>query len=41
MSRYEIRLSGAGGQGMILAGIILAESGVMVDDLNVSQSQSY
>ena len=41
MSRYEIRLSGAGGQGMILAGIILAEAGVMVDNLNVSQSQSY
>jgi len=41
MGRYEIRLSGAGGQGMILAGIILAEAGVMVDKLNVSQSQSY
>ena len=41
MGRYEIRLSGAGGQGMILAGIILAEAGVMVDNLNVSQSQSY
>lgn len=41
MGRYEIRLSGAGGQGMILAGIILAEAGVLVDGLNVSQSQSY
>lgn len=41
MSRYEIRLSGAGGQGMILAGIILAEAGVLVADLNISQSQSY
>lgn len=41
MGRYEIRLSGAGGQGMILAGIILAEAGVLVDKLNISQSQSY
>ncbi|RCW54636.1 MULTISPECIES: 2-oxoacid:acceptor oxidoreductase family protein [Halanaerobium] len=41
MNRYEIRLSGAGGQGMILAGKILAEAGVMVDNLNISQSQSY
>lgn len=41
MSRYEIRLSGAGGQGMILAGMILAEAGVLVDNLNISQSQSY
>ncbi len=41
MSRYEIRLSGAGGQGMILAGIILAEAALKVDGLNVTQTQSY
>lgn len=37
---YEIRLSGTGGQGLILAGIILAESAVL-DDKNAVQSQSY
>jgi len=41
MARYEIRLSGAGGQGMILAGIILAEAVLDEDDLNVTQTQSY
>lgn len=37
---YEIRLSGSGGQGLILAGIILAESAVL-DNKNAVQSQSY
>jgi len=41
MARYEIRLSGAGGQGMILAGIILAEAVLEEDNLNVTQTQSY
>ncbi len=41
MDRFEIRLSGAGGQGMILAGIILAEAALEEDGLNVSQTQSY
>ena len=41
MARYEIRLSGAGGQGMILAGIILAEAVLDEDNLNVTQTQSY
>ncbi len=41
MSRYEIRLSGAGGQGMILAGIILAEAALKEEGLNVTQTQSY
>lgn len=36
----EIRLSGTGGQGLILAGIILAEAAIM-DDKNAIQSQSY
>ncbi len=41
MYRYEIRLSGAGGQGMITAGIILAEAALYENDVNVSQTQSY
>jgi len=39
--RYEIRLSGAGGQGLILAGKIIAEAAVIFQDLNATQSQSY
>jgi 2-oxoglutarate ferredoxin oxidoreductase subunit gamma len=39
--RYEIRLAGAGGQGMILAGLILAEAAAIHDGKNASQSQSY
>lgn len=38
--RREIRLSGSGGQGLILAGIILAE-GAILSDLNSVQTQSY
>ena len=38
--RIEIRLAGTGGQGMILAGILLAEAAVM-DGKNVVQTQSY
>jgi len=41
MDRYEIRLSGSGGQGLILAGIILAEAAAIYDGKNVIQSQSY
>lgn len=41
MYRYEIRLSGAGGQGMITAGVILAEAALHEKDLNVTQTQSY
>jgi 2-oxoglutarate ferredoxin oxidoreductase subunit gamma len=37
---YEIRLSGSGGQGLILAGIILARAAVL-DDHKVTQTQSY
>lgn len=36
----EIRLTGSGGQGLILAGIILAESAIIKGD-NAVQSQSY
>jgi len=39
-SQYEIRLSGSGGQGLILAGIILAEAAIQ-DGKNAVQSQSY
>jgi len=39
--RIEIRLAGEGGQGMILAGIILAEAAVVYDGLNAVQTQSY
>jgi len=39
--RYEIRLSGEGGQGLILAGVILAEAAAIYDDKNALQTQSY
>jgi len=39
--RYEVRLSGEGGQGLILAGVILAEAVGIYDGKNVTQSQSY
>lgn len=38
--KKEIRLSGSGGQGLILAGVILAE-GAILSNLNAVQSQSY
>jgi 2-oxoglutarate ferredoxin oxidoreductase subunit gamma len=37
----ELRLAGEGGQGLITAGIILAEAGAKYTDLNVVQTQSY
>lgn len=39
--RYEVRLSGSGGQGLILAGVILAEAIGVGDGKNVVQTQSY
>ena len=39
-SRYEIRIAGSGGQGIILAGIMLAEAAIL-DGRYVIQSQSY
>ena len=39
--RYEIVLSGSGGQGIILAAIVLAEAAGVYDGLHVCQSQSY
>ena len=40
MNRLEIRLAGSGGQGLILAGIILAEAAILEGKVSV-QSQSY
>ena len=40
-SRTEIRLAGEGGQGMILAGIVLAEAAAIYDGKNAIQTQSY
>ncbi len=39
--KYEVRLAGEGGQGLILGGIILAESAGIYEDYNVVQSQLY
>jgi 2-oxoglutarate ferredoxin oxidoreductase subunit gamma len=39
--RYEIRLSGSGGQGLILAAVVLAEAAGIYDGRHVAQTQSY
>jgi len=39
--RYEFRLSGEGGQGLVLAGKIMAEAAAIYDNKNATQSQSY
>lgn len=39
--RVEVRLAGEGGQGLILAGVILAEAAAVHDGLNATQTQSY
>ena len=39
--RYEIRLSGEGGQGIVLAGVILAEAAAIYDGKNATQTQVY
>ncbi|MBN1931398.1 MAG: 2-oxoacid:acceptor oxidoreductase family protein [Desulfobacterales bacterium] len=39
--RYEIRLSGFGGQGLIFAGIVLAEAIGIYEGKYVTQTQSY
>ena len=41
VDRFEVRLAGEGGQGMILAGVILAEAAVVHAGLNAVQTQSY
>lgn len=40
MDKYEIRLSGSGGQGLLLSGIILAEAAIY-EGKNAIQTQSY
>ena len=39
--KVEIRLSGSGGQGLILAGVILAEAAAIYENKNAIQTQSY
>lgn len=39
--RFEVRLAGTGGQGVILAGIILSEAAAIGAGKNVAQTQSY
>lgn len=39
--RYEVRLSGSGGQGLITAGVILAEAVAVGDGRNSAHTQSY
>lgn len=39
--RYEIRFGGSGGQGIILAAVILAEAAAVYDHKYVCQTQSY
>ena len=41
MERYEVRLSGSGGQGIIVAGIILAEAAGICEGKQVCQTQAY
>jgi 2-oxoglutarate ferredoxin oxidoreductase subunit gamma len=41
MTRYRIIFSGSGGQGLVSAAIILAETAVMYENLEAVQSQSY
>ena len=40
-NRFEIRLSGSGGQGLVVGGVMLAEALATVDGKNVVQTQSY
>jgi 2-oxoglutarate ferredoxin oxidoreductase subunit gamma len=41
MERYQIRLSGEGGQGLVLAGVILAEAAGIYGDKHIAYTQSY
>jgi len=41
VARYEVRLSGSGGQGIIMAGIILAEAAGIYEGKEVCQTQAY
>ncbi len=39
--RFEIRLAGSGGQGLVLGGVILAEAAAIYDGKFATQTQSY
>jgi len=39
--RYEIRFSGSGGQGILMAALVLAEAAGVYDGKHVCQTQSY
>ena len=39
--RFEVRLSGSGGQGLVLGGVILAEAIALFEGINAVQTQSY
>jgi len=41
MSRYELRFTGSGGQGLITAGIIMAKTASIFEGKQAVQSQSY
>jgi 2-oxoglutarate ferredoxin oxidoreductase subunit gamma len=41
MERMEVRLAGSGGQGLILAGLVLAEAAGLHDGRSVAMGQSY
>jgi 2-oxoglutarate ferredoxin oxidoreductase subunit gamma len=40
-TRYELRLSGAGGHGLLLAGKVIAEAAAIYDGRTATQAQSY
>jgi 2-oxoglutarate ferredoxin oxidoreductase subunit gamma len=39
--RYEIRFAGSGGQGVILAAVVIGEAAAIFEGLNAVQSQAY
>src|SRR3990170_2577148 len=41
VKRIEVRLAGMGGQGLVLAGLLLAKAAALYDGKNAVQSQSY
>ncbi|HNQ77074.1 MAG TPA: 2-oxoacid:acceptor oxidoreductase family protein [Acidobacteriota bacterium] len=39
--RFEIRLAGSGGQGLVLGGLIMSEAAAIFDGIYATQTQSY
>ena len=39
--RFEIRLAGSGGQGLVLGGLIISEAAAIFDGIYATQTQSY